>query len=415
MENTDLDADFGAVDPPFHIKHIVSPMTGLPSILTPGSVLSIELCAERGLPIDCSSWQVQISKGVRRIKIGEETTTDEGTYYYLTAQLTVLEACYYDDFKYRLLVQIPSDSQVELYDLKMEVDGNVFAHENAVQVIQAFPSQPKFCILTDPHIGFEGYPCIDEPNIDEISIFVSEIEEINNIHPDFVIITGDLVDWSSQNNWQNLMNLLKLFQVPVFALVGNHDYYWDNWWMGYPPLLPPSMRSDPVTLRYYLKHINPCRNYSFDYGPLHAVCLDSGDDALLSAVEAYGSGLYDEDLRWLENDLKGREHSLIFMHHPVTRAGAKDEQKRRDNTGCITNNQRRFMSLCSKYNVAAVFSGHEHTDEHWFEGGVNYYTTPSVTRSREQNGYRFVRLTANGGYHTEVIANGKKPQGSYDL
>jgi 3',5'-cyclic AMP phosphodiesterase CpdA len=168
-------------------------------------------------------------------------------------------------------------------------------------------------------------------------------------------------------------------------------------------MLPARVRSDRVALRHYIRHINPFLRYSFDYGPIHAVCLDSGEDAELIKVAAFGSGLSDDDLLWLEDNLKDREHSFVFTHHPATRAGSKDELKRRYNIGCITKNRMQFMNLCSKYGVAAVFSGHEHVDEHWSEGGVEYYMTPSATRSREESGFRLVKLTREGGYHTELI------------
>jgi hypothetical protein len=404
MDNTRLDPDPAASARCPDIERIASPTIGLPSTQTPGSNLFIDVFAEQDLPADRSGWNVRISRGVRRIRIGAKTTVDDGTYYYDSACLPVLDVVNYEPYRYRLEVQIPPDSQTDLYDLTVQVDGKEFTQENAVQFLNRYPSEPRFCLMSDPHIGFDGYPCIDVPSVDEIAIFAAGIEHVNQVRPDFVIILGDLVDWSCSGNWSNLRNLLKLFQVPVYTLVGNHDYYWDNWWIGYPPLLPPPVRCDPVALRYYQRHINPCTRFSFDYGPLHAICLDSGDDAILSAVEAFGSGLTDDDIRWLEDDLEGREGSFVFMHHPATRAGCTDEQRRQANTGCITSNRRQFMNLCSKHDVVAVFSGHEHMDEYWAEGGVDYYSTPSVARSGDANGYRIVRLTADGRYVTEVTA-----------
>jgi len=385
------------------VERIVCPTIGFPSVLTHGSILTVDMCAPHGKSTSGQSWHVSLCRGIRRVGVGRETTIDDGTYYFESIALRVENVGYFDDFSYRLSARIPDDIQVDLYDLSVEVGGKLFTQENAVQIVQSFPSQPRFCILSDPHVGFKGYPCIDAPNVDEMSLFRNAIKDINESRPDFVIITGDLVDWSSMKNWKDLRNLLKTFQVPTYTTIGNHDYYWDNWWDGYPPLLPASVRCDPVAIRYYLRHINPHTNYSFDYGPIHAVCLDSGDDAVLAAVEAYGSGLTDDDLAWLENDLQGKEGSLVFMHHPATRAGAEDELKRRANAGCITVNRTEFMDLCAKHHVAAVFSGHEHKDEYWHQDGVDYYTSPSVSRSGENNGYRSVQITVEGTFHTGVV------------
>ncbi len=386
------------------VERIESPMIGYPTILTPGSVLAISLRAPQGLASNGQAWNVSISRGIRRISTGKSTTIDDGTYYFEAISLKVVDIEYCSDFRYQVSALIPEDVQVDLYDLSVETAGRSYVQENAVQIVSSFTSEPTFCIVSDPHVGFRGYPCIDEPDVDEIRLFVDVIQHVNESRPDFVVVTGDLVDWSSQTNWKNFRNLLKKFQVPVFTVTGNHDYYWDNWWEGYPPLLPPSVRCDPVALRYYLRHINPKCRYSFDFGPIHAACIDSGDDAVLAAVEAYGSGLTDEDLAWLQADLDGREGSIVLMHHPATRAGAEDELKRRANAGCITRNRLEFMELCARNKVRAVFSGHEHKHEHWSQDGVDYYTSPSVCRSHEDNGFRTVRFSADGGFRTDLLS-----------
>ncbi len=410
MGKTHPNTDLNDLNPQQDFKRIVSPSIGFPSIQSPGSTFTIKVSAEPGLPTDIYNWAIQMCKGPRRIAFEKESTTDMGTNYHWTSPLQTLEVIYYDDFQYHATVKIPSKANTGLYDIRVTIGRESLTQENSIQILRKFTSHPTFCVLGDLHIGFKGYPCIDEPNVDEISVAVDSIKEINHVHPDFVIIVGDLVDWSSKSNWRDFTNLIKLLEVPSYTLVGNHDYYWDSWWIGYPPMLPAPTRSDPVSLRYYLKYINPHLRYSFDYGPLHITCINSGDDAILTPVEAFGSGLYDDDINWLKNDLKQTAQNFIFMHHPVTRAGSNDDFKQKNYTGCITRNREEFMNLCSQNNVMAVFSGHEHKFEHWHENGVDYYTGPSATRSQEENAFQIVNYKTNGSYKTEVLNSRPKHQ-----
>ena len=410
MGQTHPNTDINDLSPHQDFKRIISPSIGFPNIQFPGSTFNIKVSAEPGLPTDIYNWAAQICKGPRRIALEDETTIDMGTNYHWASPLQTLEVAYYDDFLYQITVKIPSKANIGLYDLKLTIGRESFTQENSIQILRKFPSQPTFCVLSDLHIGFKGYPCIDEPNIDEISLAIDSINEINNIHPDFIIIAGDLVDWSSKSNWNDFTNIIKLLEVPSFTIVGNHDYYWDNWWIGYPPMLPAPTRSDPVSLRYYLKYINPHLRYSFNYGPLHITCLNSGDDAILTPVEAFGSGLSDDDINWLKNDLNSNDKNFIFMHHPVTRAGSNDDFTTKNCTGCITQNREEFMNICSQNNVIAVFSGHEHKFEHWHEGGVDYYTVPSATRSNDDNAIQIVKHKTNRSHKTEILNSQPKHQ-----
>jgi len=382
---------------------IVSPTIGFPTIQSPGNHFLVYLNTEPGLPVEPANCVVELCKGERRITFTGESTVDHGSKYFWTAYLPIEKVTHITDCLYCAVVKVPNKTHEGLYDLKITVAQKSFIQENSVQILKTLSQQPKFCLLADTHIGFKGYPCINEPNIDEISIAAHAIKQVNYIHPDLVIIIGDLVDWSSKGNWRDFINLLKLFEVPVYTVVGNHDYYWDNWWIGYPPLLPAPTRCDPVALRHYIKYVNPYLSYSFDYGSYHITCLDSGEDAVLTPVEAYGSGLSDEDMEWLKTELKDHQQNFIFMHHPVTRTDANDALKPDNQIGCITKNRVEFMELCSQNNVVAVFSGHEHKTECWHTGKVNYHILPSLTRSHEENAFLFVFTKSNGNYHTELF------------
>lgn len=412
MVDAKFDSILNNLIPQHDFMRITSPTIGFPTIQFPNNTFTIEVCANPGLSTHISNWAAQIHRGHRKILVDGKTIYDYGNKYYYIKPLQILEINYPSDHIYRITVKIPDNTAVGLYDLKLIVGRESLTQENSIQVLHKFNPEPTLCVLADLHVGFEGYPCIDEPSVDEKALIINAIKEINRLHPDLVFLLGDLVDWSSTNNWKDFTSLIKSFEVPAFTIVGNHDFYWDNWWTGYPPLLPAPTRSDPLSLRYYLRYINPFLRYSFNYGKLHICCLNSGEDAVLAPFEAFGAGLSNEDIDWTKKDLKDHELNLIFMHHPVTRAGSKDITKSDKHIGCITQNRQNFMELCSHNNVTAVFSGHEHIMEHWHENNVDYYTVPSITRSHEDNAFVMIYAKAGKVYqidsYNENLTNNKQ-------
>ena len=388
-------------------NRIAWPSIGFPTIQTQtdyaGGTFDITLVGDQALPQDPAEWGVHIKKGNRSISADVWTTTE----YYLEYDLDVDDVDRLGDAGqaswYRLGVEIPSAESKPivdgLYDLEVIApNGAYYLSWNAVQVLDSFPASPEFYHVTDPHIGFCGYP-LEREAFDEIAVFEKEIVEINLIHPDFVIITGDLVDWSCPENWRKAMNLLMLFEVPVFTTVGNHDYYITDWWT-FEHLHDVLGRSSQSSLSYYFRNINSFLNYSFDFGPLHVVCLDSGYDVELS-LGPLGTGLSNAQMAWLKDDLDGKGSSYIFMHHPVS-----DSDLCRH---CIIRNRDEFIALCNgadpeypDVDVRAAYSGHTHEDNVYHPAGGDYYvTTRSATMSRP-SGFRLVSA-ASGGDPTETF------------
>ena len=88
----------------------------------------------------------------------------------------------------------------------------------------------KFAILTDIHLGPEGYykgvlRRISKDAKFFLDDFVNEIN--NNVKPDFVVILGDLVndvdEVTDKNNINYIVKLLKKAKCPVYYVAGNHD------------------------------------------------------------------------------------------------------------------------------------------------------------------------------------------------
>ena len=232
--------------------------------------------------------------------------------------------------RWKLTVSAPVPDIYELYDLVVSTDGLVTdTAKNAVHLIPERKTDYSFIHITDSHLPTHiFYPdpasLTDSTEVEDLR---EVIKDINLIHPEFVLFTGDIVNEGEMEDFENrrvytkAQKLLEELEVPLYLTSGNHDIGgWDssppsqgtarrNWWrfFGWNWLLdPPSV--DP----YYTQ------NYSFDYGPTHYI----GMEAYLN-YDSYLYNIYGEEsftdlqMQWLENDLSlasGSESSVLFYH-----------------------------------------------------------------------------------------------------
>jgi len=133
-----------------------------------------------------------------------------------------------------------------------------------------------------------------------------------------------------------------LSQVPLFASPGNHEYV--------------TNQGQPYLDNLFMPTNNPAgseRYYSFDWGHVHFVSLDSNcaigmassDRCSLAAQKA-----------WLETDLAGTTQpwKIVFFHHPPFSSGEHGSQMTM---------RKQFGPLFEKYGVDLVLTGHDHNYE----------------------------------------------------
>jgi 3',5'-cyclic AMP phosphodiesterase CpdA len=131
--------------------------------------------------------------------------------------------------------------------------------------------------------------------------------------PDAVIVTGDLVDFGAESEYQFLREILQRLPMPVRLLPGNHDSRGAlrRVFADHDDLFATGSGEDPV-------------HYSIDAGPLRLVAFDC-------TVPGQPGGRVDPAaLPWLEAALSAdpARPTLLLLHHPpfFTGIGHMDEQ-----------------------------------------------------------------------------------------
>ena len=96
---------------------------------------------------------------------------------------------------------------------------------------------------------------------------------------------------------------------------------------------------------------NAERFYSFDYGPVHFICLDT-EAAFLTLARRQ------EQIAWLTEDLQAsqdRPWRVVYFHRPPYSSGSAH--------GSELSVRQAFAPLFEQYNVQLVLNGHEHSYE----------------------------------------------------
>ena len=120
--------------------------------------------------------------------------------------------------------------------------------------------------------------------------------------PDFVVISGDLADTPTADEYQYLKRLLAPLKLPFAGVPGNHDS------------------------RELMRAAFASACYAFASGPLNQKIEVAGLDLLLldSSVQRRPHGELDgPTLQWLEGMLASSPDrpALLFLHHPPFKAG----------------------------------------------------------------------------------------------
>lgn len=195
--------------------------------------------------------------------------------------------------------------------------------------------------------------------------------------PDCVVITGDLTDSGTSEEYAVLRPLLAKIAstpVPLHLIAGNHD-------------------NSPMLLRELPAFVaaaaaEPDRAYYVaDYPTLRLVCCDSSVPR-----EAHGE-LGEQQLSWLDETLGDDDRpAMVLIHHPPVRTGIAmmDRIGLRDADA--------FADVLQRHDqVVRVLTGHQHRVMLATVGGVPVTMAPSTCRQVNLD----LRPDAPGGFVAE--------------
>ena len=119
--------------------------------------------------------------------------------------------------------------------------------------------------------------------------------------------------------------------------------------------------------------------YSFDYGNIHFICLDSYDSNRASKGPM---------LSWLKNDLKATAQKWIiaFWHHPPYTKGAHNSDSSTDSKGRMRDMRQRALPILENAGVDLVLSGHSHNYERSFLINKHYGVSSTFRNSMKVDG-----------------------------
>jgi len=395
----------------FDVEGIIAPSLGCPSIIIKNNTnqFAVTISEERNTteePAQILQVELLSIDNTTHYDLQNQTTTWRT---WITTGTNILEE--------ELIVSYNIDSIPDgFYNISVTTAKENYAWPHAVKIQNTEPSEYTVVQLTDLHIGKYSNFVNKKKELIRLITYLNE-----NIHPDFVILSGDSVDWYNQKSHRNvyadLQEALLSCKIPVFTTPGNHERYGNSLLFLYSPF---------TNLTAYHRFLSPLSDYSFEYGGVNFVFLDSGYEYSRWEIQPKiwnttpeGSGLTTTQMYLLENTWGNSQmNQIITMHHPAvndkndTAIGALSNDLPSGNDECIAFNRGAFISYCFTNNVSLVLTGHTH-ENHVFtilgKETDNYSAWPlfvqtdSATMNGQNNGGRIVHIKNSAVLNYEYV------------
>lgn len=178
-------------------------------------------------------------------------------------------------------------------------------------------------------------------------------------HPQsaFYVNMGDLVDnGQDASQWRAWFNSVSVFSdaVPLAPVIGNHEAYSLEWKECLPESYTHLFNVPQNGLAKY-----PNQFYSFDYGSVHFVVLDTN----FPEMQKFQPDLLADELSWLERDLAASkaQWKVVLMHRDIFIYGFGTESGRAQSKTQFLDFSYQLMPVFEKYKVDAVLTAHLHT------------------------------------------------------
>ncbi len=244
-------------------------------------------------------------------------------------------------------------------------------------------------------------------------LLVETIARLNAIPDlDFVLITGDVVDGSTEAEIDHFNDLLARLEKPWHFVPGNHDGFIDP---DHPDALPPAEAVARIDRRFAPETAGIQQAYfSREVGAgVRLIGLDT------RRSEDWSGEIGPAQFEWLESELDASVDDCVIIapHHPLYNLSPINAHGWWANFIC--NNGAEVEALLDRYpQVKLVISGHHHAQQLRRRGGRLHVCTAALTGYPCV--YRLIRVSAaDDGCHVAIStyspADEEALKISYDL
>jgi len=219
----------------------------------------------------------------------------------------------------------------------------------------ALAAEPKgftFLQISDSHMGF------DKPaNPNAKGTLEEAIEKVKALpaQPAFMIHTGDISHLSKASEFDDAERIISQSRLDVHYVPGEHDLVDED--------------AGKLYRERYGRGSKGAGWYSFDANGVHFIGLVN-----VVNLKAGGLGnLGDEQLEWLEDDVKGRSASqpiVVFAHIPLWTVYPQ--------WGWGTEDGAKALGYLKRFGSVTVLNGHIHQVMQKVEGNVTFHTARST-------------------------------------
>lgn len=239
--------------------------------------------------------------------------------------------------------------------------------------------------ISDMHLFASDDQQLVGINTDESFLAVLDLAKQHSWPPDYIFLTGDLSQDSSQAAYQRLISHLEPLDIPCYVLPGNHDK---------PDILRDCFAQEPFLYQTFVE----MQNWIFAF--------------LNTATPGEEGGTLDhQELIELEQQVKRHpdKNVLICLHHQL-----KSVKSQWLDTMAICNPEPLVKLISSYSNIRGIIHGHVHQDFSCTINDTPIYSVPSTCFQFKPNsidfaideiapGYRWLELNVQGEIETSIV------------
>jgi 3',5'-cyclic AMP phosphodiesterase CpdA len=219
----------------------------------------------------------------------------------------------------------------------------------------AEPEGLTFLQISDSHVGFHRPP--NENALGTLEEAIARVRALE-VKPAFMLHTGDISHLSKLSEFDDADQVISQARLDVHYVPGEHD----------------TLDSEVKFYRErYGRGAKGSGWYSFDASGVHFIGLVNVIDRGGGNLGVRLGNLGNEQLEWLEADLKDRTAStpiVVFAHIPLWTVY--------EEWGWGTEDAERALGLLKRFGSVTVLNGHIHQVMQKVEGNVTFHTARST-------------------------------------